>query len=112
MLGYIFLSLYGIYCCVFCTAIIYTECRERHEENLQRRQQIRQQRRQQRRQYEEVMADEPRLRIEMILESEYSNRFNNESTLTPIMEEDEIEKVFDMQYNLILSYYIWDGEQI
>ena len=93
MLGYILLSLYGIYCCVFCTAIIYTECRERHEENLQRRQQRRQQMRQQRRQYEEVLTEEPR--IEMILESEYLNRFNKELTLTPIMEEDEIEKVFD-----------------
>ena len=82
MLGYILLSLYGIYCCVFCTAIIYTECQERQ----QRRQQIR-------RQYEVILGEEPQ--IDMILESEYSKKFNRENTLAPIIEEDEVEKVFD-----------------
>ncbi len=31
MIGEILCGLYSIYCCTFCTAIIYTECKERHE---------------------------------------------------------------------------------
>ena len=31
MIGEILCGLYSIYCCTFCTAIIYTECKERYE---------------------------------------------------------------------------------
>tara|TARA_Y100000996_G_C22493777_1_gene631389 strand:+ start:378 stop:602 length:225 start_codon:yes stop_codon:yes gene_type:complete len=31
MIGEILCGLYSIYCCSFCGAVIYTECRERYE---------------------------------------------------------------------------------
>ena len=31
MIGEILCGLYSIYCCTFCGAIIYTECKERHD---------------------------------------------------------------------------------
>jgi len=82
MIEYIVYSFIFIYYTGFCGAVAYVSCKEYQEE---RRQRIRD--------YEELSRENPG--VEMFFESDYANRFRGRP-LEPIMEDDNVEKVFDV----------------
>ena len=61
MLGYICLGAYGLYCCSFCSMVIYTECKERHGEYQRLRDE-----------YQQVNNNLPDIEINMINESDFA----------------------------------------
>ena len=73
MLGYICLGAYVIYCCTFCSMVIYTECKERYEAREQRRNE-----------YRQIGQTLPNIEINMTNESDYAK-----SRLSSIPEEEE-----------------------
>jgi hypothetical protein len=82
MLGYICLGAYGIYCCTFCSMVIYTECKERYEAYEQRRNE-----------YRQISQNLPNIEISMTNESDYAK-----SRLSSIPEEEEeLEEIEEME---------------
>ena len=82
MIYYICLGAYGLYCCSFCSMVIYTECKERYEEHQQRKNE-----------YHQVNNSLPNIEINMINEREFAR--TRLFAIPEVEEEKEEEEITD-----------------